>query len=93
MLKVLLCATLALPLGAASAPAARSTYRPEYSKPTLGAQSCMSGDVLYSQRAKRRAAILMRMQLLELHRAELERVKAAVEGTLPLGQLLAAPAK
>ena len=93
MPKVLLCVTLALPLTGASVPVARPTYRPEYSKPLPRAQRRPSPDMLYSLRARRRAAILLRMELLELHKAQLDRAKAVLEGTLTLEELLGPPAK
>lgn len=92
-LKVLLSMAFTLPLLAASVPAAKPSYRPQYSKPPARAQSFMSADQLYAIRARRRAAVLLRLELLELRKAQLERVKAAVEGTLPLDEVLGKPAK
>ena len=85
--KVLLWAALTLPLIAASAPASRPMLRPEYNKPPGEAQSCLSAE-LFSLRARRRAALLLRIQLQELRKAQLDRARAAVEGTLPLEDLL-----
>ena len=43
---------------------------------------------LYSLRARRRAAIILQLELLELRKARLERVRRAIERRLPVDQLL-----
>ena len=43
---------------------------------------------LYSMRARRRAAIILQLELLELRKARLDRVRRAIEQRLPVDQLL-----
>ncbi|GAC1653272.1 MAG: hypothetical protein NVS9B12_03210 [Vulcanimicrobiaceae bacterium] len=43
---------------------------------------------MYSLRARRRAATLLRLELLELRKAHLERVRAVIEKRLPIDALL-----
>lgn len=54
-------------------------------------QSASRSDELYSLRARRRFAAYLRMRLLEMREAGLERAAEAVERRLPVDELLKPP--
>ncbi|MBV8074207.1 MAG: hypothetical protein JO140_02170 [Candidatus Eremiobacteraeota bacterium] len=73
---------------AAALVVALATPRPRpTAAPTPAAASLYAGD-LFSRRARRRAAIMLRLRWEELRMAELERVRAAIKRELPLDELL-----
>ena len=51
-------------------------------------QSVTDPDALYSARALRRARLIVQLQLLELRKAHLERVRRAIEAHLPVDRII-----
>ncbi len=64
---------------------ARHSRHPNFAPPAAGIE-------IYSRRALRRARIILQLKLLELHEAQLERVKRAVERGIPIDRFLNATA-
>ena len=80
------CMTLAV-LGSATTP-----FRPAHPRPKRPAASVLrqpqNSSDLYSLRARRRFASYLRLRILELREANLERAAAVVERRLPFAALL-----
>lgn len=55
--------------------------------PSRAATKAYAGD-LFSRRARRRAAIILRLQWEELRLQQLERVRAAIRHQIPIDELL-----
>ena len=70
-------------------PSATTLPKAFVAPPALGPGSARD---LYSPQARRLVRTYLRLQLLELQKADLERVRAVIEGKLGLDGLLAAPA-
>ncbi len=70
----------------------RHSGRPAASRPTAGEEGeAVRSDELYSLRARRRFAAYLRMRLLEMREAGLERAADAVERRLSPDALFASP--
>jgi hypothetical protein len=61
------------------------------SPPPPGTERALAADELYSLRARRRAAAYLRMRILELRKARLDRAAEVIERRLPPNELLSAP--
>jgi len=59
-----------------------------HAKPSPAAMPSIYATDLFSRRARRRAAVLLRLRWEELRMAELERVRAAIKRELPIDELL-----
>ncbi len=77
-----LALTLAILLAAPALAAKPARHRARPAPATASLRS------LYSQRALRRARIILQLTLLELREQRLERVRKAVERGIPIDQLL-----
>jgi hypothetical protein len=68
-------------------PNAQRSAAPKRAAPPPAASLPYAGD-LFSRRARRRAAIMLRLKWDELRLAELERVRAAIRREIPIDDLL-----
>jgi hypothetical protein len=59
--------------------------------PPPPAERALAADELFSLRARRRAAAYLRMRVLELRKARLDRAADVIERRLPVDELLQAP--
>jgi hypothetical protein len=59
--------------------------------PQPGTERALAADELFSLRARRRAAAYLRMRILELRKARLDRAAEVIERRLPPSELLSAP--
>jgi hypothetical protein len=71
--------------------ARRQLPSPAASPPPPPAERALAADELFSLRARRRAAAYLRMRVLELRKARLDRAADVIERRLPVGELLQAP--
>jgi hypothetical protein len=85
---VLTVSSTAAPAGAAPVAAASGPPQSPKPRPSAAARAFRS-DELYSLRERRRIAAYLRMRLLELREAGLERAAEAIERRLPADILLA----
>ena len=80
---VLFCSTPATPAGAGSVPLRRATP-----PPTLAAAPRPAAAALYSRRARRLVQSYLRLKVLEMREADLERARKVVERKLGIKALL-----
>ena len=81
---VLVSATLATPAGAWTVPAARPSPRPSAAPPAHR----LTASALYSRRSRRLVQSYLRLKLLEMREADLERARKVVERKLGIRALL-----
>jgi len=89
---VLFCSTPATPAGSSSVPLGQATpphgqAAPRRSPPPAARPAAAA---LYSRRSRRLVQSYLRLKLLEMREADLERARAVVERKLGLGALLGA---
>ncbi|GAC1660178.1 MAG: hypothetical protein NVS4B13_08360 [Candidatus Elarobacter sp.] len=80
---MLFCSTPATPAGAASVP-----LRPEMPSPTPPAARRPAAAALYSRRSRRLVQSYLRLKLLEMREADLERARKVVERKVGITTLL-----
>jgi hypothetical protein len=59
--------------------------------PALARERALAADEIFSLRARRRAGAYLRMRVLELRKAGLDRAAGVIERRLPVDELLRAP--
>jgi hypothetical protein len=75
----------------ATAAAATSPAPKPSGLPQKAVAAPLSANDLYARSARRRMASYLRMRLLELRKAQLERAAQVIEGKLPVEELLRTP--
>ncbi len=65
--------------------------RPRSTRTAIRLSAAADPNALYSQRARRRMAMYLKLRLLELRELHLERAAAAIERRLPVSELLKGP--
>jgi hypothetical protein len=87
---VLFCSTLATPVMAGSVPTSPARPRPLPSpSPRPGASARpIAPSLFYARRSRRLVQSYLRLKLLEMREADLERARAVVERKLGIGALL-----
>ncbi|MEO7038948.1 MAG: hypothetical protein ABI186_02835 [Candidatus Elarobacter sp.] len=83
---VFFCSTLATPAVAASVPPSRP--RPSPSASPAPPRPRLAPSSLYARRSRRLVQSYLRLKLLELREADLERARAVIERKLGIGSLL-----
>jgi hypothetical protein len=69
----------------------RRSAAPVPPAPEPRTERALAADELFSLRARRRAAAYLRMRILELRKARLDRAAEVIERRLPPSELLSAP--
>lgn len=84
---VLFCSTLATPGGARSVPARQRSASPTPAPPRPYVHR-LTASSLYARRSRRLVQSYLRLKLLEMREADLERARKVVERKLGIGALL-----
>jgi hypothetical protein len=84
---VLFCSTLATPAGARSVPAPSPSPRPTSSPPARAVHR-LTASALYARRSRRLVQSYLRLKVLEMREADLERARKVVERKLGIRALL-----
>ena len=85
---VLFCSTPATPAGASSVPTPRPAARPAARPNPSAAPHRLAAAALYSRRSRRLVQSYLRLKVLEMREADLERARKVIERKLGIGALL-----